>query len=69
MPDVFQPLMRYHARKVDFAMTAGLSQLTWMSLNVDSFLIKVETAISQFERLSKQVSVDKRLLRQGGDQI
>lgn len=56
VPDVFQPLMRYHARKVDYSMTAGHSQLTWTSLNVDSFLTKVETAIAQFERLTKQVS-------------
>ncbi len=56
VPDVFQLLMKYHARKVDYAMTPGLTQLTWTSLNVDSFLTRVETAISQFERLNKQVS-------------
>ena len=55
VPDVFHPLMKYHSRKVDHAMTPGLNQLTWTSLNVGPFLQKVETSISQFERLTKQV--------------
>jgi dynein heavy chain len=55
VPDIFQPLIKYHSRKVDFAMTPGLNQLTWTSLNVGAFLKKVESAIAQFERLTKQV--------------
>ena len=57
MPEVFRPLMKYHMRKVDHAMIAGLHQLTWTSLNLESFLQKIEDAIAQFERLTKQVSV------------
>lgn len=55
VPDVFQLLMKYHARKMDYAMTPGLTQLTWTSLNLEPFLSKVQQAISQFERLTKQV--------------
>lgn len=55
VPDVFHPLIKYHSRKVDYAMTPGVNQLTWTSLNVGSFLEKVEAAIAQFERLTKQV--------------
>lgn len=55
VPDVFHALIKYHSRKVDYVMTPGLNQLTWTSLNVGSFLLKVETAIAQFERLAKQV--------------
>lgn len=54
--DVFHPLMKYHSRKIDYALTPGLTQLTWTSLNVENFLQKVEAAIAQFERLIKQVS-------------
>lgn len=57
VPDVFHSLMKYHSRKVDCAMIAGLHQLTWTSLNLEPFLQKVEGAIAQFERLTKQVSV------------
>ena len=56
VPDVFQLVMKYHARKMDYAMTPGLTQLTWTSLNLEPFLSKVQQAISQFERLTKQVS-------------
>lgn len=55
VPDVFHSLMKYHSRKVDYAMTAGLNQLSWTSLNLEGFLQKVESAIAQFERLTKQV--------------
>lgn len=39
-------------------MTPGLIQVTWTSLNVDSFLRTIENAILQFERLTKQVVDD-----------
>lgn len=57
VPDIFHSLMKYHSRKVDYAMMTGLNQLTWTSLNLENFLQKVENAISQFERLTKQVSM------------
>lgn len=55
VPEVFRSLMIYHSRKVDYAMTPGLNQLTWTSLNAEKFLHKVEASISQFERVTKQV--------------
>ena len=56
MPEVFHSVMKYHSRKIDRALSPGLIQITWTSLNVDNFLTKVKNAISQFERFTKQVS-------------
>ena len=36
-------------------MGAGLIHVTWASLNVDNFLKRVEEAIADFERFTKQV--------------
>ena len=36
-------------------MGAGLVHVTWASLNVDNFLKRVEEAITDFERFTKQI--------------
>lgn len=55
VPEVFCPLVCSHARKVDQSMTPGLTHITWSSLNVDSFLHRVEESITLFERFTKEV--------------
>ena len=41
--------------QVDKVMGAGLVHITWASLNVENFLKKVEEAIANFERFTKQI--------------
>lgn len=41
--------------QVDQAMSAGLRQISWSSLNVQTFLRRVEAATAEFKRFSKQV--------------
>lgn len=41
--------------QVDKAMSPGLLQVTWTSLNLRNFLTKGEEAIANFEKFSKKV--------------
>lgn len=56
VPEVFCPLAYNHARKVDHSMMPGLTHITWTSLNINSFLDRVEKSIDLFERFTKHVS-------------
>ena len=56
VPQTFCQLVRTHLHRLDQTLISGLTQITWSSLNVTSFLNHVETNISAFETFIKDVS-------------
>lgn len=44
--------------QMDQVLLEGLSQITWSSLNLDSFIAKANAAVIDFRQLLKQVSLD-----------
>ena len=57
VPEVFCPLVRSHAHKMDQSMMPGLTHITWTSLNIHSFLGRVGNSIALFETFTKHVSL------------
>ena len=56
VPQTFRLLVRTHLRRLDQNLTPALTQITWSSLNVDSFLNRVEKSIKDLETFIKDVS-------------
>lgn len=51
IPDLFHNLMISHLEKVDEVLSPGLTVLRWTSLNVDSYVESVYTALGELEVL------------------
>ena len=51
IPDLFRYLMVSHLEKVDEVLSPGLTVLRWTSLNVDSYVESVYTALGGLEVL------------------
>lgn len=51
VPEILAPLMQPHVQKVDDALEPGLVSLTWMSLNLDSFIDGVNYELKELEAL------------------
>ena len=54
--ELFEPLFKYHLRKIDRAFSAGLVHITWYSFNIETFMRKVESAMLDLKKFIKQVS-------------
>ncbi len=63
VPSIFRTLIRPHLRKLDHTLTPALTQLTWSSLNVNSFLNKMEKNIKNFEIFIKDVSLRREVVK------
>ena len=49
------PLLKPHKENVDNAMKPGLISVTWMSTNIDEYLVNVRKELDGFENLNAQV--------------
>lgn len=55
IPSAFDPLMAPHRARVDGAIEPGLTQLTWTSVNIPSYMENVYAELSKLELMMDRV--------------
>ena len=60
---LMKPLLEAHYHNLDSKIEPGLGLLTWMSLNIEQYVLRIQNGISKFEELMYKISeaVDVRL--------
>ena len=48
IPPAFEPLMGPHIAKVDQAIEAGLTKITWTSINIEEYIQNVHNCLGEF---------------------
>jgi len=63
IPGILNPLMTAHVARVDRALEPGLNSINWLSVNADTYLADVHSALGDLELLVDRVTdiIDYRI--------